>query len=172
MKGTGPAGATCYPPKWEQLRYSHKVHVSETGTWEPSFVICLCEAQGTEPRQAWKQGDTVPARSVMALSLILFPVLTRCRDCLWVPEHHDSDALMQECGQPVTSRAQQVDRVNRHGDTELIQFDILTSDSKLDCHLNYYPGPIQPFDWRDAYSAKRMLEGHLDFILTRQLKLY
>lgn len=54
----------------------------------------------------------------------------------------------------VISRAQQVDRVNHHQDTELMQCDILTSGAKLDCHLNYFPGLVQPFDWQEAHSAK------------------
>lgn len=85
-------------------------------------------------------------------------------------------ALLQKNGQPaplvVISRAQWVDRVNHDQDTELMQCDILTFGAKLDCHLNYYPGFMQPFDWQEALSAKWMLEGYLDFILTRELRLY
>lgn len=80
---------------------------------------------------------------------------------------------MQEHGQssPVVVISR-VDRVNHHQDTELIQFDILTSSAKLDCHLDYCLGPTQTFDWQEAHFVNRTLEGYLDFILTRELRLY
>lgn len=47
----------------------------------------------------------------------------------------------------------------------------LTSNAKLDCHLNY-PGFTKPMDWPKAHSARWLLEGDLDFILTRELRIY
>jgi hypothetical protein len=72
----------------------------------------------------------------------------------------------------VISRAQQVGRVCQHQDRELIQFDVSASCAGLDCHFNYVLDPTQPLDWQEAHSSEWILEGSLDFILTREFRLY
>jgi hypothetical protein len=72
----------------------------------------------------------------------------------------------------VISRAQQVGRVCQHQDRELIQFDVSASCAGLDCHFNYVLDPRQPLDWQEAHSSEWILEGSLDFILTREFRLY
>ena len=78
---------------------------------------------------------------------------------------------MQVHGPPAPS-AEQVERVHHHQDTELIQSAISTSSTRLDCHLNNCPGPTKLFDWQEVHSARRLLEGDLDFILTGRLRIY
>lgn len=78
---------------------------------------------------------------------------------------------MQVHGPPAPS-AEQVERVHHHQGTELMQSAILTSSTRLDCHLNNCPGPTKLFDWQEAHSARRLLEGDSDFILTGGLRIY
>lgn len=152
-------GPHVHASKWEQLWQVMRCMYLKRGPVHLPLCSAFQNLRNWSKLAMDASRGKVPSRSAWALSLILFSHL---HPVLWLPLGSPvpwlRDALMWEHGQftalVVIRRAQQAGRVNQHQGIELIQFDILTSRAKLDCHLNYFLGPTQPFDWQEAHSAK------------------